>query len=299
MQLSSADSLVLSLASAHATTPLDWVSWAADVTTATGALSGLVPANGQSNGTTDVTLVAAPAAGVVRTAKGLWVCNRDTIAHTVRMDCGAAGTRRRASYQLEVGEVLQYSDTRGWSALDARGTEKIGPVIVRPAPTLLYPPGQQIAALTAVRTITSTNTAAVYIGRADRAYSSITVRWRVTTAAATVTWAEVAIARGTPVLAGNPLLTRLGFTDVAGVITSTGQKSTVVALTGCAAGDDLWVLIGQQATTAGIIRGGVADDLQTGQYATVVTRPSTMAANTAFTLDGATVVPPWVAAIGA
>lgn len=82
-------------------------------------------------------------------------------------------------------------------------------------------------------------------------------------------------------------------------MTAKRGKSTAIALAGCSAGDDLWALIGAQATTALVVRGGLADDLQAGGNATLATRPSTMGAGTVFTLDGATAVPPWVAGIGA
>lgn len=161
------------------------------------------------------------------------------------------------------------------------------------SPTL--PVGFLAANLTATKVITSTNSFAVYMGRAGAAYTTITLRLRVTTAAATITWAEVAIATGAPVLGGNPSLTRRGFTNTAAIVNSAGQKSIAVTVSGIAAGDHLWAIIGNQATTAAVIRGGLADDLQAGTQASVVVRPSLMATPQTFTLEGATAVCPWIA----
>lgn len=161
-------------------------------------------------------------------------------------------------------------------------------------PKVRLPPSFQCANLTAVKTITSTNTFAVYLGKADAAYTSVVVRFRVTTQGGAIVWAEVAIATGAPSAGGNPSLTRRGFTDVATVVNSLGQKSVTVAVSGIAAGDDIWVLIGNQATTAVAVRAGLADDLQLGGQASAVVRPSTMGSPQAFTIEGATAACPWV-----
>lgn len=154
------------------------------------------------------------------------------------------------------------------------------------------------ANLTSTKTLTSLTTFALYMGRLQVAATSIRVRYRVTTAAATITWAEIAIAKGAVNVGGNPSLTRLGFADVAAVVNSIGLKTTTVTLTGAAVGDDIWVLVGNQATTAAILRAAsAADDLQVGVQAAVATRPSTMAAATAFTLEAATVLPAWFALV--
>jgi hypothetical protein len=162
-------------------------------------------------------------------------------------------------------------------------------------PKIRVPPSFLAANLTATKTCTSNTSFAVYLGRADAAYTSVVVRLRVTTAAATITWAEVAIATGTPSPGGNAALTRRGFTGVAAVVNSLGQKSVTVAVSGIAAGDDIWAIVGAQATTALAIRAGLADDLQLGGQASAsATRPSTMASPTTFTVEGATAACPWV-----
>ena len=184
------------------------------------------------------------------------------------------------------------------SSMFLRGDQTwAAPVASAPAtlPKIRLPPTFQCANLTATKTCTSNTSFAVYLGRADSAPTSVVVRLRVTTAAATITWAEVAIATGTPSPAGNPSLTRRGFTDVAAVVNSLGQKSITVSVSGIAAGDDIWVVFGAQATTALVVRAGLADDLQLGGQASIAaTRPSTMASPTVFTIEGATAACPWV-----
>lgn len=254
----------------------------------------------QTNGTTPVDVVAAPGAGNKRKVHTLSFWNRESssVMLTVRMD--RAGTKRELwQGTLRAGECVQWTDKAGWQKLDAGGTPLCVATYTQPKASLWLAPGFQCASLTATKSLTSTNTFAVYIGKAERAYASITFRYRVTTAAATITWAELAVARGVPVVAGNPQLTVLGHADVSAVINSTGQKTTSVNVAsgqGITAGDDLWFLIGHQATTAAVIRGGLADDLQAGFQAALATRPSLNIGNTqTYTLEGATAVAPWVA----
>lgn len=299
LQLTSSDSLILQLSAAIATSQLDWMAYSADISTSTFGMSGLTPSNGQSNNTSEVTAVAAPLAGSVRQVRWFTVYNRDTVAATVIVSHANGATRRRlVRVTLQPDECLEWSPDTGWRTIDPYGIAKVGSVIVLPRPAIAPAMGFLAGNLTATKSITSGNSFAVYLGKADRALSSVSLRYRVTTAAATITWAEVAIAKGAPVLAGNPSLTRLGFTDVSGVVNSTGQKTTAVSLAGCQAGDDLWAIFGNQATTIFIVRAGLADDLQVGYQATAAVRPSTMGAGTAFTLEAAAIVAPWVAWVG-
>lgn len=151
------------------------------------------------------------------------------------------------------------------------------------------------ANLTAVTAFATQDAYYVYLGRAQHALTSCDVVCRVTTAAATITYAEVAIFTGAPVANGNASLTRRGFTDVAATFNSIGIKKTTVTLTGVSAGDDLWAVFASQATTPFQLRGCLADDIQSGVFQTTnAVRPSTAASPQATTLAGAAVVPPWV-----
>jgi hypothetical protein len=258
-------------------------------------VSAITPgaANGTLNGVTPVTIVVAPAGSTYRQVKGLSIFNNDTgpVMVTVEvLDTAAQRTVIRVT--LEAKEQLFFEQGAGWTTLNAAGAPKTGGIVVRTA-QLMKSPGTDAANLTAALTITTANTFYLYMGVCPRASSSILMRYRVSTAAVTVVWAETAVYRGTPVVGGNPALTLLGYADVAAVVTSLGQKSTTIALSIQAqAGDDLWLAIGNQATTPMQIRASLADDLQAGYLASGAFRPST-AGNHSPTLAGATVALPW------
>lgn len=143
-------------------------------------------------------------------------------------------------------------------------------------------------------TVAVTNTSYfVYLGRVSQAFTTFAARYRVTTAAVTITWAEIGIFKGAIALGAAASLSRVGFTDCAAIINSTGQKTTNIALTGVAAGDDLWFAYGSQATTPAQFRGGLADDLQSGRFQSFAGRISTMAVPSTCTLTAATLAPIW------
>ena len=99
----------------------------------------------------------------------------------------------------------------------------------------------------------------------------------MTVAGVTITWAEAACATGTVVAVGSPTLTNRGYTNVAAVVNSTGIKTTSITTTGIVEGDDLWILLGNQASTVMQLRAGsIVDDLWSGMLATATARPSTM-----------------------
>lgn len=283
MILADTNDLIEIVSDATATTnELQWSSYYADHTTTT-----LTPAasNGLTNGTTPVTLVGSPAASTQRQVKFVSIFNNDTVVHliTVRFDDGT-NERILCRILLQVGETLQWTQEYGWRVIDPYGIRKEGTVLSIPKAAVYQNVGFNAANITGTRTITSTNTMAQYLGKAEYAYTSCQLRYRITTAAATITWAEVAIASGTFNLGGNQTLTTRGFTDVSGSINSTGLKQTTVALTGVTAGMDLYALIGNQAVTAAVVRAGLGDDITTGFASAAVARPSTMAGGTTFTL---------------
>lgn len=155
------------------------------------------------------------------------------------------------------------------------------------------------ANLTTTLALTNGTTFACYLGRAGAAFTSVNIRLRITTAAVTVTWAEAAVFKGPVVLGAAASLSRVGYANIASLVTSTGQKTFTVTITGVAAGDDLWIAIGCQATTAMIVRAGLADDIQDGSYQTDATRPSLMTVPKTFTIAGATTAKPWWSGKGA
>jgi hypothetical protein len=262
--------------------------------TATAATPGA--SDTQTNGVTAVTVVAAPAGSTQRQVKTLTVYNADTVAATVFLRLNNNSTMRiirRAT--LNPGETWAYTQETGFQVLDIMGALKLGGSIVRMAPLLGYTT-KDAANLTAVTAMATTVCHCYYIGVAPFSTSSINLLVNVTALVATITWAEVAIYKGTPMLnAACPDLTRLGYTDVAGTFNTTGRKNVIINLTVPAnPGDNLWVVLGSAATTPFQIRGALADDLQCGIFNTLTARPSLTAGPTAGTLAGATVVPGWV-----
>lgn len=163
--------------------------------------------------------------------------------------------------------------------------------------TLMRMQGFSTANLTSTKTLVSNTTYALYLGKCPKYILSgdiVTAKYRATTQAATITWAEVALATGAFVSSGPSLLTTRGSTSLASVVNTTGIKSTnITTNANIVPGTDLWLLFGVQATTPGVYRAAsIADDIQTGvQLAAASIRPSTMAAGTSFTVEGATTLP--------
>lgn len=185
---------------------------------------------------------------------------------------------------------------------NASGIEKSAPQVSGAASSVMLPVFYSTANLTTAKTITSTNTFAVYVGKAPRTLTSVQLRLRVTTAAATITWCEVAIAKGPVVVGGNPTLTVVGWADTSASYNSTGQKTTTINVSSGQTineGDDLWILIGNQATTALQVRTmTIADDIQIGVQASAASRPSlNVGTGVSYTIEGATVTCAWAAFI--
>lgn len=259
-------------------------------TTFTPGSTGIV----NCNGTIGATLFSSPAASTQRQVKMFTVYNSDTIPHTVIPRLSKAGLAPMGRYYLQPNECLIYTDTDGFRVSDVFGGIRQGSALYTQNPPLYTPDWFVAVNLTTTKSHTSGTTYFQYLGRADKQYSNIALRYRVTTLAATITWAEAAIYTGTPTdFASPPLLTRAGYTDISGVVTSTGLKTTAVAGT-ILPGQDIWAAFGNAATTVMVLRGGLADDLQVGYIHTSAIRPSTTSSLTP-TLGSGTEVPNWIA----
>jgi len=177
--------------------------------------------------------------------------------------------------------------------LERNGSTVIG--VDNTAPRVFFSPGLQNAALTGVKTLTSGTAFALYMGRAPKNVTSVTVRWRLTTKATpTVSWGEIAIATGAVVLAGNPTLTVRATTDISATVLGSPAAFSTTVTVNLAEGADIWILIGHATSgSAAIVRAAtIADDLQIGYQASSAVRPSTIINTpTSFTLEGATVLP--------
>lgn len=281
--------------SSSPTTSWEATSGYADYTTTT---LDLGQASQTFSNTSDANLVGAPASSTQRIVKWVSVYNADNAAGTITIKLDLNGTERKIGvWTLNPGDSLIYNENVGWYVMDSSGARKQINTLIAPigSPTKFY--GIDAANLTATKTLTSTSTFAYYLGQAQAAYSTITLKYRVTTASATITWAEVGIASSPQItIGGAASLTTRGYIDASGTShlgVSTGIKTSAITVTGISAGMHLWAMFGNQATTAAVVRGALADDIQAGYFQTATARPSTMAAATAFAVEGATVVPIW------
>jgi len=209
-------------------------------------------------------ILTAPAAATVRQVKYLSVRNRSLTVNTtvlVKKNTGATEYHYTSPLSLRPGECVIYSEQKGFEILNANGLPYLISVVDAPAPAFVFPEWCSAGSLTANKTL-STNTAwAVYVGRAPYALAGVNIRCNVITAAATITWAQVALATGPLVANGNSALTVVGTTDVSGVINTTGVKTIKVMSTNPVHEyDDLWIIIGNQATTEAVIRQGTVID---------------------------------------
>lgn len=258
----------------------------------------------ETNNTTGVTVVAAPAASTQRQVTCISIFNADTADATITVRLNDNSTLRTIiKCTIKPGETLGWHPKTGWSTVTAGGLYKTGGVTHLAKDTCVLPVGFWTGGVGTSKTLVTNFSYGCWMGRAEKAYTSASIQYRVTVAAATITWAEAAVATGAVQMGSTAgavsasLLTTRGFTDVSAVINSTGIKTTTVALSGIQPGDDLWVLLGNQATTAAQIRStSNADNLSVGRCVESASgiRPSTMLGGTEFTLDGT--VTGWLAA---
>ena len=112
-------SIEILLGGAVTTNELPWVASYADHTDET-----FIPATGQgvSNGTTEVTVVSAPAASTQRQLKYLNIYNADTVTAVVTVQLDDTTINRiMMKVTLPAGYQLVYTDTTGWSIFDSEG----------------------------------------------------------------------------------------------------------------------------------------------------------------------------------
>jgi hypothetical protein len=253
---------------------------------------------------TDTTIVAAPAASTTRQVKEILIRNAaasGSITVTLQKDVSGAEYLLTPSVQLSSGEELRYSEMDGVEIYYANGRKKIREVVTIGAASMFMSPIFTTQDAAEARTITTQTVVALWMGKAPAFLTSVEMRYRVTTAAATIDWAEVALATGEPTL-GGATLNVVGVTDVAAVVNSLGLKTTTISVAAGQAvfeGDDLWLLIGNEATTAVAVRcQSVTDDLSS-IYSGTFTIGSTVELNAVigqpFVITPDTTDPPWFA----
>lgn len=210
--------------------------------------------NGTTNNTTAVTMVGSPSSGFQRQVREVCVTNNDTgtIRITIRYN-NTSVTRTLFIASLDTNESLIFDLENGWVVYDVFGEKKVDGIhIVNNGNIKLPDLTAPLTNITSVSTIGSANIPGIYLGKADKAYSAVTISYRVTTNAASVTWAELAIYKvAQPMGIGTQQQhLRLGFTDTSVIWTTTGQKATTVNLTGCKEGDDLYAMFAHIAVTS-------------------------------------------------
>jgi hypothetical protein len=260
----------------------------------------LVANNGTSNDTTAVDLVPSPSSNQQNELRYCSIYNADSASETVIIQI-FDGTNTRIVFRavLASGATLQYQLEKGWEVIDQAGN-KVNSGIVKHTNSLntgniMFRPSS--AATAVVITNTVGVWFAAHLGRVDKAYNTITVQYRVSAAAVSITYAEIAIYSGFIKQMegiGSAIGIRRGFTNVASVVNSLGIKSTAISVSGLTPGELFQVVISVQASTALQLRsfgttdsnssqtnisvlnsvtGGRPSAVPTGAYATAIVNP--------------------------
>jgi len=183
--------------------------------------------------------------------------------------------------QPAIGEWVLMANW-GRSAVVLGAMHRTSPPL-RIIPDIMAPPGLALDDANN-SAFTSNSTFAIYLGRADRIITTATVRVQVTVAAVTITWAEVAIGASSAFAVGDSVsIEEKGFTNVAASFNTTGEKSVTVTTSAIDRGDNVWLLVGSQATTPFQLYGAIGGRLSAGNLqAKSSTRPSTMVGTPSF-----------------
>lgn len=137
--------LQIVLTAAKTTNDMPVCVYYVDTNTTDLPLSGIYPIN--SNGVTAVDILAAPAINTQRKVNAITVNNADTAAKTVQIYLDDNGTDYlQCAATLQVGDVLGYTDTRGWYVNDSAGNLKVTPTNAISATLVTNTPAGNIAA---------------------------------------------------------------------------------------------------------------------------------------------------------
>lgn len=137
--------LQIVLTAAKTTNDMPVCVYYVDTNTTDLPLSGIYPIN--SNGVTAVDILAAPAISTQRKVNAITVNNVDTAAKTVQIYLDDNGTDYlQCAATLQVGDVLGYTDTRGWYVNDSAGNLKVTPTNAISATLVTNNPAGNIAA---------------------------------------------------------------------------------------------------------------------------------------------------------
>lgn len=100
-------------------------------------------ADGQTNGTTAVDAIPAPASSTTHVMRNVVVHNRDTIVHTVIVQkVSAGGTRRMVNQSIDPGGMLNVEVTVNCDATTSKVQVVLGEAIVTTQPDWVANYGQ-------------------------------------------------------------------------------------------------------------------------------------------------------------
>lgn len=222
--------------------------------------------NGTTNGTSAVTVMDSPASGTQRQLRTFVMNNEDTssgMTIIVRYNDNNSTYRNIFRAFLNSGDRLQYHVENGWNIYNSYGEKVVDSNNQYPSASIRFPELMTLPSV-AVSITPGANIAMMSMGKADASYSSITIAYNVTTLAATITWCEMAIYKvAQPMGVGTQQITRrCGVISTASIWNSTGLKYTNIPVSDINKGDDLYLIMGNVATTSAAFRGsGVADNL--------------------------------------
>jgi hypothetical protein len=278
---STTDAVIVLLSGNVQTTQLDVCAAYNTITT-----TSLTPAKvqGTTNNLNSFTILPPPSASQQNQLRFCSIYNADSTNATVTVEyTGNTGRSIIFLSSIDPGDSVQYTHNRGWRTFGASGQERVLGMNDAPG-ELRLPPNLKPVGVTDILTCTSGTDYGFYLGKADRPYSKIKIQYNVVGNPTPTTYAEIAIYKTFIKLASaTTVVNYCGFADISGVITSTGNKTTTINVTGITENDDLFVVFGTVHTGTFNLRAGIPDVLSTGSIGSVAgsLRPST---NTSLTL---------------
>jgi hypothetical protein len=274
------------------TSELDFVTYYTDYTSTT-----VTPTSsyGTTNSTSSINLIPPPLTNHQHQLKYCAINNVGNQDVGTKIRFNDSGSYRNISYIfLRVSESIQYSEESGWRVYDSLGNERISGFNRMP-PSIRMPEYFGSTTVASYATVALTNGTAFceYLGKADRPYSSINVRYKVTTAiTSTIAWAEIGIYRVSSfIMNETSSFERLGYVDTSTIWNGLGTYTTNISTPNMAIGDDLFVVFSNSTTgTVTSFRAGVANNLNAGVYQTSANTQLSQTSSFSGTLNSSTAI---------
>lgn len=208
--------------------------------------------NGVSNNITTVDLVPSPSASQQNELRYCSIYNADTVAQTVKI-LVYNGTTTYQIFQavLAPNNVMQYQLEKGWEVIDSLGNKKNYGIQCFNNNIRSSNKNYRLVSNAGTFALTANVLSFASLGRADKAYTSITLTYIVTTAGVGLTLAEMGIYSGKFMGTdlGSVVGKRVGYVDTSAVWNSLGTKTTTISLSGVVPGDMLRVALFAAAPT--------------------------------------------------